>query len=103
MRLFYAGVSLLSAVTVMADTEIVNFKLPLTTTSLAPGCVDTWNATSSACHRLGLDIPSLILNMSSSENEQYILLADLQQYSAWTARLSWPGSVSQTVLEALCS
>jgi hypothetical protein len=99
MRLSYAGISLLSAVTVMADTEIVNFRLPLTTASLAPRCVDCWNATSSFRHRLGLDIPSLMLNMSSNDDEKHILLGDLQQYSAWTARLSWPGSVSQTVLK----
>lgn len=75
-----------SAISVMADTEIRNFHLPLPPS--------TWSI-----HQTTqiLDIPLLtsphVLNITHTSPEIWIR-TPLVGYKSWTARVSWPASVS---------
>jgi hypothetical protein len=80
------AVLFISVLSVLADTEIRNFHLPLppSTRSIHPSTQI-------------LDIPfpttPLVLNISSNEPELWIR-TPLQGHTSWTARVSWPASVS---------
>jgi hypothetical protein len=71
----------MSAITVLADTEIRNFKLPLPTPtrSIHPSTPI-------------LDFTH-ILNVSHHDPELWIRTQLQGTFQKWTARISWPGSV----------
>ena len=81
----------MSAITVLADTEIRNFEVPLPTPirSIHPSTPV-------------LDLPYTtsphILNLSLQNTEVWIRATIQGIYKKWTARVSWPGSVSQSHL-----
>lgn len=75
----------LSASSILADTEIRNFHLPLppSTRSIHP-----------STQILDIPLPTSpqVLNVSNSSPELWIR-TPLEGYASWTARISWPASV----------
>jgi hypothetical protein len=75
----------ISATSILADTEIRNFHLPLppSTRSIHP---------STQILDIPLPISPKVLNISISSPELWIR-TPLEGYTSWTARVSWPASV----------
>jgi len=81
----------MSAITVLADTEIRNFEVPLPTPirSIHPSTPILDLSYSASPH---------ILNVSHQNPEVWIRTSIEGSYKKWTARVSWPGSVRQLPL-----